>query len=166
MPPGDNLPARRRSDADILRSLKHYLRRREEGKLFYEACRMAGVGPDTVKRYRRDHPDFAEAERVAISEGVEMAEKVLRDKAHDGDMQALTKFLEANDERYRKTNVTERSTVVVISADNSLEKVQLLKEQLQRRQREMPEAARGVNPFVQRETFTSDDDIVDAEIVE
>lgn len=170
MPPAsDNLPVKRKSDAELLRSLKHYLVRREHGVLFHRACREANVSPDTVKRYRKDHPDFAEAEANACSEGIELSEEVLQTKAMDGDYQSLAKFLEANDDKYKKQNITERQTLVVISADNALEKVQLLKEELLRRQRDIPEGVVGRNPFIRQDVPTPhnpDDDIVDAVIIE
>lgn len=167
--PTDNLPVRRRSDAEILRSLKHYLLKREQGALFNRACREADVLPDTVKSYRRNHPDFAEAERVAIAAGVELAEEVLQGKAMEGDYQSLSKFLEANDTKYQKQTLTERQTVVVISSDNALEKVQLLKEELERRRRDTPAGVVGKNPFIRSRTDivpTRDDDVVDAEIID
>ena len=171
MPPAsDNLPVKRtrQSDAEILRGLKHYLVRREGGILFHRACREAGGTPATVTRYRKDHPDFAEAEQVAVSAGLELTEEVLKAKADAGDFNSLAKFLEANDEKYQKRVAgSERSVVVVISADNALEKVQLLREELERRRRDMPAGVRGKNPFVrdQAERFETDDDIVDAEIM-
>lgn len=167
MPPTDNLPVKRKSDAEILRSLKHYLLKREAGLLFHEACRLVGVDPSTVKSYRKNHPDFADAERHAVAAGVELAEAKLRDKAMDGDYQSLAKFLEANDDKYNKQTITERQTIVVISADNSLEKVQALREELERRKRDLPPSVVGRNPFLRqdREKFTADDDIVDAEVI-
>jgi hypothetical protein len=170
-PTSDNLPVKRTrdSDAEILRKLKHYLVRREEGKLFHAACRESDVSPDTVKRYRKDHPDFAEAEHAAASAGIELAEEVLQDKAMDGDYQSLAKFLEANDDKYKKQNITERQTLVVISADNALEKVQILKEELERRRRDIPEGVVGTNPFLRADKQAPsdpDDSYIDAEIVD
>ena len=167
--PTDNLPVRRRSDAEILRSLKHYLVRREAGTLFHRACREADVSPDTVKNYRRNHPDFAEAEQVAIAAGMELAEEVLQTKAMDGDFQSLSRFLEANDPKYQKQTLTERQTVVVISSDNLLDKVQTLKEELQRRKRDIPAGVVGKNPFIRdpgERAPSPDDDIVDAEVMD
>lgn len=167
--PTDNLPVKRRSDAEILRALKHYLLRREAGVLFNRACREADVSPDTVKNYRRNHPDFAEAEQVAIAAGMELAEEVLQTKAMGGDYQSLSRFLEANSEKYQKQTLTERQTVVVISADNALEKVQLLKEELMRRRRDIPAGVVGKNPFIRDpggRAPNPDDDIVDAEIID
>lgn len=169
MTPTDNLPIRRRSDAEILRALKHYLVRREAGALFNRACREADISPDTVKRYRANHPDFAEAEQAAITAGVELAEEVLQTKAMDGDYSSLSKFLEANSEKYQKQTLTERQTIVVISADNALERVQALKEELMRRKRDVPAGVVGKNPFIRdpgERVPTLDDDIVDAEIVD
>ena len=165
MAPANNLPAKRKSDAEILRSLKHYLARREEGALFHKACRVSDISPDTIKRYRKDHPDFAEAERAAEAAGIELAEEVLQVKAMEGDYQSLSKFLEANDEKYQKRTITERQTVVVISADNALEKVQMLKEELMRRQRDIPESVVGRNPFLRQDKVPEDRDVVDAEIL-
>jgi hypothetical protein len=168
----DNLPVKRtrQSDAEILRGLKHYLVRREGGILFHRACREAGIKPETVKRYRQDHPDFAEAEQVACAAGIELAEEVLKDKAMDGDYQSLARFLEANDEKYqRQVATSERQTVVIISADNALEKVQLLKEELLRRQRDIPEGVVGKNPFMrpdrQAPGYVDADGVEDAEIL-
>lgn len=167
--PSDNLPIKRtrQSDAEILRGLKHYLVRREGGALFNRACREAGLNQNTVKRYRGDHPDFAEAEQVAIAAGLELAEEVLQDKAMDGDYQSLNRFLEANSEKYQPQRGGERTTVVVISADNALEKIQLLREELQRRRRDIPEGVVGKNPFIRdpSEHHDQDDDIVDAEVM-
>lgn len=135
--------------------------------LFNKACRISGIDADTVRRYRRDHPDFAEAERAAEQAGIELAEEVLQDKAMDGDYQSLSKFLEANSEKYQKQTLTERQTVVIISADNALEKVQLLKEELMRRKRDIPAGVVGKNPFLRSEPAPSgDEDIIDAEIVD
>ena len=167
--PTDNLPVRRRSDAEILRALKHYLIRREAGVLFNRACREADIQPDTVKRYRANHPDFAEAEQAAITAGVELAEEVLQGKAMGGDFPSLSKFLEANSEKYQKQTLTERQTIVVISADNALEKVQALKEELMRRKRDVPAGVVGKNPFIREpgeRTPSPDDDVVDAEILD
>lgn len=166
MPPAsDNLPVKRTSDADRLRALKHYLVRRESGVLFHRACREAGVKPDIVSRYRNDHPDFRDAEEIAIASGLELTEEVLKDKADNGDFNSLSKFLEANDPKYRKQVAgNERQVLVVISADNALEKVQMLREELERRRRDMPESVRGKNPFV-REQAERFPNIVDTDVV-
>ena len=161
--PANKLPVKSRmTDEKRLRAMKHYLLLREAGMLFYEACKSAGLEPSVVTGYRSRHPDFAEAEAQARSAGVEIIEQRLRDKAVEGDYQSIKTFLEANDDRYGKNSHTERSTVVIISADNAIERVQNLREELIRRQRDIPDRVLGINPFFSRQPA----DIVEAEIVD
>lgn len=171
----NNLPVRKGPDsareAETLRKLKRYLLLREEHVLFHAACKQAGVSAETVKKYRRENPQFAEAEAVAISAGVENAEAVLQRKALDGDYQSLKAYLEANDEKYAPKRADERHSVLIVpvNAGNLMDRIANLREELQRRANDMPGIFRETNPFVDHadahETII-ETDIVDAEVVE
>lgn len=155
-----NLPAKRDSDAETLRKLKHYVLLRQQHKLFYEACKEADLKPATVRHWREKNPQFADAEREAAAEGVEQAEKVLKKKAiEDEDYQSLTKYLEANDPRYRKSTTTEHVLTVTLDAGNMLDRIRDLRHELARRQRDTPEVVLNESPWFR------DDDIVDAEVI-
>jgi len=165
MPPSKNLPAKvtRASDDLTLRRLKRYLLHLEEGRLQHEACRMAELSPGTLRDWRQKNPQFREAESDAKAQGVERYERILADKALDGDYQSLAKFLEANDpDKYnRRVGREDKIAIVVVDATTALGRIQTLKEELERRERDIPLTAKNSNPWVNKR----DEDIIDAEVI-
>ncbi len=158
-----NLPAKvtRATDDLTLRRLKRYLLLLEQGHLQHEATRMAELSPGTLREWRQKNPQFKEAESDAKAQGVERYERILADKALEGDYQSLAKFLEANDpEKYNKRVTREdRVAIVVVDATTALGRIQALREELERRDRDIPLAARNTNPWI------NDGEIIDAEVI-
>jgi hypothetical protein len=164
-----NLPARRDSDDETLRKLKRYLVLRSEHKLFYEACRLVDLKPETVRHWREKNPQFADAEKLAAREGIEQAEVVLRDKAMEGkDTQALLKYLEVHTDEYKPAaQRTEHVLTVTLDAGNMIDRIRDLRHELERRQRDIPTAVVQENDwFTKPGTVDPDDLVVDAEVVE
>lgn len=169
MPPASNLPARRTSPDEVLRKLKRYLLLLEDGELHHAACKLSGLKTATVQEHRRNNPQFADAERNAKAEGIEKVEQKLKDAAMDGNLMAVETFLKANDERYAPKRANEFNSVIIvpITAANALERIAVLKEELERRNADIPDAFRDTNPFLNPDVkpIDQDDVIVDAEIV-
>lgn len=173
---GEILPIKSRNhaaEAELLRKLKRYLILREDGVLLHAALRQVGLTFEELKRERSRNPQFVEAEKVSTAAGVELVEEQLQAKALKGDYQAMSKFLEANDERYAPKRGSDHHTVLVVpvNAGNALDRIAQLREELERRRNDMPEQFLGKNPFVRdpaerRDEYEADEDIVEAEVVD
>ena len=171
MPPSNEIEhvKTRTSDDLTLRRLKRYLLLLEDGKLQHEALRESQIPIATLKEWRQKNPQFKEAEQDAKAQGVEKYERVLADKALAGDYQSLAKFLEANDpDKYDRKQIREdRLAIVVVDATTALGRIQTLREELERRDRDIPLFARNANPWINEDLpVLVEDEITDAEIVD
>lgn len=173
--PGDNLPAvikrpKRQSPDEIIRKLKRYIILLEAGKLYHAAARESGLTMATIQEHRRNNPQFADAEKHAKAEGVERIEQRLVNLAEQDNFQAIDTFLKANDERYAPKRADQHNSVLIVAVTsaNALERIQLLKEELQRRREQTPLSFRDSNPYLNPDIrpITDDEVVIDAEIVE
>ena len=184
--PGDNLPAlvqskavrqftpegQRSSPKETLRKMKRYLLLLEEGNLHHKACRLAGLKSRHVQEFAATNPQFADAIAAAKAEGVEIVEQKLLEAAtgENPNLLAVKMFLEANDEKYSPKRADQNHSVLVVTVTsaNALDRIRTLKEELQRRDRDIPIGFRDVNPFLSDvgEKVPVDDQIIDAELID
>jgi hypothetical protein len=124
----------------------------------------------TVQEHRRNNAQFADAEKTAKAEGVEKAEQRLVDLVEKDNLQAIDIFLKANDEKYAPKRIDQHNSLIIvpITAGNALERIQMLREELERRDRDIPSGFRDTNPFLNPDIdpITDDEVIIDAEIVD
>jgi len=182
--PSDNLPIlatpkrvrkweedrARKSPGEVLRRLKRYLVLLEQGQLQHAAAKAAGLKMSQIIEHRSTNPQFADAEKVAKAEGVEIVEQKLHDAALDGNLSAIETFLKANDERYapKRNDAYHAVLVVPITSANALERIANLRDQLERRDQEIPEVFRNTNPFLNDHIrpIQDDDTVIEAEVLD
>lgn len=134
-----NHPAPIVDTSDRLRRLKRYLVLRENGLLFHEAVRGAGLLPDDIHKARNESPQFKDAERWAMSAAHEKVERVLVDAAREGEAWAVKDYLKANlPEVYGDKAVVSHVHSVDVNTANLIEKVNGLKSELERRRADSP----------------------------